>query len=419
MKALLINVVCGIRSTGRICTDLAKELEKQGYEVKIAYGREAVPEEYQKYAIRIGTDWDNRFHGVLTRLFDIHGTGPASRSATRKFLQWAEEYDPNLLWLHNLHGYYLNYELLFTWIKEAQMKRQEAGKPLMEIRWTLHDCWAFTGHCTQFIAMDCRKWRAEEQTTGDADSASDKLGISSCCSVPCPEKRSYPSCLGISSAADNYHRKQTAFTGVPNLRIITPSKWLAGLVKQSFLQDYSVEVVYNKIDTTVFKPTPSSIKDRLGITGKKMLLGASTAWSEKKGLFDYVRLAEMLDDSYVIVLVGLDPQDKQAKAIRKRMTPADSRRLVFMPETNNPHELAELYTAADVFINLTHEDNYPTVNLEAEACGTRVITYDVGGCRETIKREDSVVVTNMNELGNDIFGEKGASNQHEMEILAT
>lgn len=146
MKVLFINSVCGIGSTGRICTDLAQQLEAEGNEVKIAYGRKGtVPEQFQKYAVRIGTDFDCKMHAIQTRLFDTHGFG--SKRATKEFLKWAEEYKPDLLWLHNLHGYYINVEMLFDWIKKH---------PEMQVKWTLHDCWAFTGHCSHFTMVKCR-----------------------------------------------------------------------------------------------------------------------------------------------------------------------------------------------------------------------------------------------------------------------
>lgn len=161
MRALLINAVCGIRSTGRICTDIAKDLEKQGYEVKIAYGRETVPEQYQKYAIRIGNNVDVYWHALMTRLFDDRGYW--NRIATRKFLKWADEYDPDLLWLHNLHDYFINIDMLFDWIK---------SRPQMEVKWTQHDCWAFTGHCFHFMVAKCYQWKTH--------------------CVNCPEKTPFP-----------------------------------------------------------------------------------------------------------------------------------------------------------------------------------------------------------------------------------
>lgn len=339
MKALIINVVCGIRSTGRICTDLATELESKGYEVKIAYGRGEVPPEYIKYAVRIGNKLDNYWHVFATRIFDRHGL--ASKLATKRFLHWAEEYNPDLLWLHNIHGYFMNYEMLFAWIK---------SRPDMQVRWTLHDCWAFTGHCAYFTAAGCEKWR---------------MGCNNC-----PEKRKYPQSNIADNSEFNYCKKKSAFTGVNNLQIITPSEWLANLVKESFLKDYPVEVRYNTIDTSVFKPTQSDFRGRYHLEDKKIILGVASTWDERKGLNDFLELSKRLDGNYQIVLVGL-----------KENIPG----IITIPEVRSKQELAGIYTAADVFINPTHEDNYPTVNLEAQACGTPCISYDTGGCAETIR----------------------------------
>ena len=337
MRILFINSVCGIGSTGRICTDLAQQLEAEGNEVKIAYGRKGtVPEQFQKYAVRIGTDLDCKMHAIQTRLFDTHGFG--SKHATREFLKWAEEYKPDLLWLHNLHGYYINVEMLFDWIKKH---------PEMQVKWTLHDCWAFTGHCSY-----------------------------------CSQLRRYPACFAMSSVSKNFERKRKAFTGVKNMTLITPSKWLADLTRQSFLKEYPVEVYYNTIDTSIFKPTPSDFRERYGLQDKIIVLGVANVWEDRKGLFDFYKLAEMMDDRYVIVLVGLS--EKQIKALPKNIKG--------IQRTNSPQELAAIYTAADVFVNPTYEDNYPTVNLEAQACGTRVITYDTGGCNETIRSKNGIVV---------------------------
>lgn len=337
MKCLIINSVCGIGSTGRICTDLAQQLEAEGNEVKIAYGRKGtVPEQFQKYAVRIGTDFDCKMHAIQTRLFDTHGFG--SKHATKEFLKWAEEYKPDLLWLHNLHGYYINVEMLFDWIKKH---------PEMQVKWTLHDCWAFTGHCSY-----------------------------------CSQLRRYPACFAMSSVSKNFERKRKAFTGVKNMTLITPSKWLADLTRQSFLKEYPVEVHYNTIDTSIFKPTPSDFRERYGLQDRIIVLGVANVWEDRKGLFDFYKLAEMLDDRYAIVLVGLS--EKQIKDLPKNIKG--------IQRTNSPQELAAIYTAADVFVNPTYEDNYPTVNLEAQACGTRVITYDTGGCKETLHTKESTLV---------------------------
>ena len=347
----MINSVCGIRSTGRICTDLAAALEAQGYEVKIAYGREAVPEKYGKYAVRIGSDMGVKAHGLHTRLFDRHGLG--SKRATKTFLTWADEYDPDMLWLHNIHGYYINYELLFDWIK---------SRPNMKVKWTLHDCWAFTGHCSHFTLVNCSKW------------------LSHC--EKCPQKKDYPSSLFLDNCRDNFVRKKAAFCDVSNMTIITPSQWLANLVGQSFLKDYPVEVHYNQIDTSVFKPSPSDFRSSYGLVDKKIVLGVASVWNISKGLNDFFALADMLDDDWRIVLVGLT--EKQIESLKPNM--------LGIHRTNNTKALAEIYSAADVFFNPTYEDTYPTVNLEAEACGTPVITYATGGSPETLHREDSKVI---------------------------
>lgn len=230
MRVLLINVVCGGGSTGHICLELAKEFEANGDEVKIAFGRGDVPSAGSKYAVHIGNSFDQKCHFLKTRLIDGHGLG--SVRTTRKFLKWADEYNPDLLWLHNIHGYYINYELLFEWIK---------SRPDMQTRWTLHDCWAFTGHCAYFTKVDCKKWITE-------------------CNH-CVQKKSYPSSIFIDESKSNYCRKKAAFTGVKNLLIITPSRWLADLVKDSFLGEYDVNVIYNKVNKQIFRPIKSNLKD--------------------------------------------------------------------------------------------------------------------------------------------------------------
>lgn len=348
MKYLFINSVCGIGSTGRICTDLAQQLEAEGNEVKIAYGRDDnVPEQYRKYAVKIGTDFDRNMHALQTRIFDTHGFG--SKHATKVFLQWAECYNPDVLWLHNIHGYYINVEMLFTWIK---------SRTNMQVKWTLHDCWAFTGHCSHFTFVKCEKWETHCKH--------------------CQQKREYPKSLFKDNSYKNFERKCKAFTGVANMTLITPSKWLANLVKKSYLKEYSVEVHYNTIDTTVFKHTPSNFRKKYNLQNKRILLGVASTWSERKGLQDFVELAGMLDDSYRIVLVGL-AQDQITQMPEK---------IIGIERTNSPKKLAEIYTAADMFLNLSYEENYPTVNLEAQACGTPVLAYGVGGTIETFIMQD-------------------------------
>lgn len=351
MKYLIINSVCGIGSTGKICGAIAEACEQDGHEVKIAFGRDGtVPERFQRFAVRIGSDADIKLHGILSRLLDRHGFG--SRRATKRFLQWADEYDPDILWLHNIHGYYLNIELLFDWIK---------SRPSMQVKWTLHDCWSFTGHCSYFDYAGCDRW---------------KTGCHHC-----PQKHAYPASLLLDNSKNNYAKKRALFTGVPNMTLITPSQWLADIVKQSFLQEYSVKVRYNTIDTNTFKPTPGDFRTKHGLEDKKIILGVANIWEPRKGLQDFLALADMLDDPYKIVLVGLSSDQLQELP----------ENILGICRTGSAEELAEIYTAANVFVNPTYEDNYPTVNLEARACGTRIVSYDTGGCRETLVDTDFLI----------------------------
>lgn len=361
MKLLIINAVSGIGSTGRIAAKIAEEYEAKGWEVCVGYGRGAsVPEGCRKWAVRIGSSLSVRLHGVLTRLFDWHADRICSWWATRKFLKWAEEWKPDLLWLHNLHGYYINYELLFQWIKKH---------PEIEVMWTLHDCWAFTGHCSHFLLTDCDRWK------------------SGCWG--CPEKGEYPASKLLSAAKANWKRKRNAFCGVKNMRLIAPSKWLADLTRQSFLKEYPVEVVHNTIDTSIFKPAQSNFRERMGLNGKTMILGVANVWDHRKGLQDFLSLRRLLDarndktgQTHFIILVGLT--DRQISSLPPG--------IIGIARTNSASELAEIYSAADWFFNPTHEDNYPTVNLEARACGCKVVTYDTGGSGETVEGYDKAWV---------------------------
>lgn len=352
MRVLFINEMCGVTSTGRITCELADQLTAEGHTCKIAYGRaDVVPDRWRHYAVRIGTDMDVRLHALRTRLLDECGLG--SKRPTIEFLKWADKFHPDLVWLHNLHGYYINIEILFQWLK---------SRPNMQVKWTLHDCWAFTGHCSYFTMVKCEQWQTH-------------------CSY-CPQTRRYPASYGKDNCKRNFDRKKAAFTGVKNLTLITPSKWLANLTRQSFLREYPVEVRYNTIDTNIFKPTPSDFREKYGLQDKIIVLGVANVWDERKGLNDFYKLAQMLDDRYAIVLVGLSK--KQIGALPSN--------ILGIQHTNSPQELAAIYTASDVLVNPTYEDNYPTVNLEAQACGTSVVAYDSGGTTETLYRSDSKAV---------------------------
>ena len=360
MKVMQINSVCGIGSTGRIATDIHNILMDQGHESYIAYGRD-LPKNCEN-VIRIGTEIDNYTHVAKTRLFDKHGFG--SIKATKEFINKVKDIDPDIIHLHNIHGYYINIEILFDYLKEA-------NKPVV---WTLHDCWSFTGHCAYFDYVGCDKW---------------KTGCYSC-----PEKKAYPSSLIFDNSKNNYINKKEIFTGVKNLTIVTPSQWLANLVQESFLNEYPVKVINNGIDLNVFKPIESRFREKYNLQDNFIILGVASTWNRRKGLKYFEEMSEVLEKDERIVLVGLS--EKQLKELPNS--------IIGISRTNNVEELVEIYSSADVFVNPTLEDNFPTTNLEALACGTPVITFDTGGSPECVDTNTGIVVEekSANKLIEDI-----------------
>ncbi len=341
MKILLINSVCGTGSTGRLCADLADALTKKGHTVCVAYGRGNAPAGRAWSSYKIESEFGVRLHGIYARIFDASGFG--SRWATRKFIRWICNFDPDVIHLHNLHGYYLNIEILFDYLRAS-------GKRII---WTLHDCWPFTGHCCYFDYIACEKWKEQCDR--------------------CLQLRDYPASLFRDASRSNYKRKKRIFGEVENLSIVTPSKWLAGLVQQSFLSTYPIRILPNWIDTSEFRYIPSNIRDRLQITSKYMILGVASVWDRRKGLNIFLLLNKLLNIDLQIVLVGVTRSQKHS-------LPSN---VIGIERTSNKRELAELYSAADIFVNPTFEDNYPSTNLEAIACGTPVVSFASGGSGES------------------------------------
>lgn len=350
MKVLQINSVCGVGSTGRIATDLYKVMKENGIESKIAFGignAENIP---QEDAFKFGNKFDYYVHNAVSRITDRAGF--YSKINTLKLLKFIKSYEPDIIHIHTIHGYYVNIEILFNFLKEYK-------KPVI---WTLHDCWSFTGHCAHFDLIGCTKWKTQ--------------------CYNCPIHREYPK-----SFTDNsrhiYKLKKQLFTGVENLTIVTPSQWLADLVKQSFLKNHTIRIINNGINLDVFKPIENDIKIKYQCENKYLILGVAFGWGKKKGLDIFIELSKRLDENkYKIMLVGTDEH------IEKDLPD----NIISIHRTKNQNELAKIYSAADLFVNPTREDTYPTVNMESLACGTPVLTFNTGGSPEIIDETCGMVV---------------------------
>lgn len=341
MKILQINSVCGIGSTGHIAVGLQRYLIENGDAGRIAYGRGSAGG--CEAAVRIGSGRDVLLHVAAARLWDRSGFG--SKRATVRFLKYIKAYDPDLIQLHNIHGYYLHVGKLFEYLKAA-------GKPVV---WTLHDGWAFTGHCAYFEYYGCDRW-----ASGCRD---------------CPQKSPYPGRWWRDNSEKNYAEKKRLFTGVPNLTLVTPSAWLARQIGCSFLREYPIRVIPNGVDLTTFRPVESAFRRRHGIGPREfVVLGVAGVWEERKGLPYFIELANSLRTECRFVAVGVT--DRQLREFPEGT--------VGIAHTGSPKELAEIYGAADVFVNTTLDDNFPTTNLESLACGTPVVTFRAGGSAESV-----------------------------------
>ncbi len=343
MKYLIINSVCGMRSTGKIVAQEADSLIRKGHTVKILYGRGKVPEHYQDISFRVGNDLDVIWHVIESRLFD--NSGFASRHVTKNVVRMIKEYDPDVIHLHNVHGYYINISILFSYLKNCKKK----------IIWTMHDYWAITGHCSNSSYIGCDKW---------------KTGCFSC-----PQKNVYPKSIIVDASKINYKKKKDLFCNIPNLIIQVPSEWLKKRITQSFLREYKVDVIPNKVNEEVFRYVKGFFKEKIGVTNKKIILGVSTSWQERKGLYDFYRLQKIIDDNHVIVLVGLT--SRQIKELPEG--------IIGCQVTYDMNELAEIYSAADVLVSMSTEETFGLTVLEAAKCGTPVVVYKDTASEEIVK----------------------------------
>lgn len=353
-KVVQINTVCN-GSTGQIMHDIQQAAEQEGYDTISFVGRRKVYTDLK--CEKFGNAVSFWMHVIVNTLLDAQGS--ASYVTTRRLIKRLHEENPDIIHLHNLHGYYLNLSLLFRYLQE-----EYKGK----IYWTFHDCWPFTGHCPYFVMAQCDRWKS-----GCHD---------------CPQKKQYPVSLGLDASARNYRRKSKLFTSPEKLVIITPSQWMKGLIEESFFEGKRVEVVPNGIDHVVFYPRKDKAqirrvlqKYRIG-EQKKILLGVASIWEKRKGLELFVALAGKLSQDYVIVLAGLTK-----KQIRKM-----PENVIGIERTENREELAVLYSAAHIFLNPSIEESFSMVTVEAMACGAPVIALDTSAVKELVDEECGIVI---------------------------
>ena len=350
-KLLQINVTANWGSTGKIAEQIGLCAMAKGWESYIAYGRMVNPSKNK--LIKIGSQLDVYEHYAESRFLDKEGL--ASRKSTKKFVQLVEDIKPDIVQLHNIHDHFFNYQVLFEYLNKTDIK----------VVWTFHDCWAFTGHCPHFVQENCMKWQVE-------------------CGK-CVKRNKF-----IDRSRENFLLKKSLFTANKNLTIVPCSDWMADFVRQSFLKDKRIEVIHNGVDLNIFKPVPEA---RINYE-KFRVIAVSNIWLPYKGLNDILKLRNILSDDYEIIMVGL--KEEQLKTL-----PSGIRGV---QRTQNVQELVRLYNEADVLINPTYADTFPTVNLEALACGIPVITYKTGGSPEAVDEKTGMVIEqgNVNALVNAI-----------------
>lgn len=346
---LQINVVVNSGSTGRIAEEIGQVAIANGWMSFIAYGRNDRPS--KSNLIKIGSNFDIKLHGLQTRLFDRHGLG--SVNSTKKLIDQIEAIKPDIIHIHNLHGYYINIAILFKYLASRNFP----------IVWTFHDCWPITGHCSHFDFIGCNKWKTK--------------------CFKCPQKKEYPASYGIDRSEKNYQLKKEIFNSLKSLTIVTVSNWLHKIINQSFLKNIPSKVINNGIDTELFKPRSNmKLQAKYSLAGKFIILGVASTWSPRKGLSDFVKLSKEIDSSIMIILIGLN--NTQIKYLPSN--------IIGISRTENTYELADFYSLADVYINPTWEDNFPTTNLEALACGTPLVTFNTGGSIESVSQETGFIV---------------------------
>ena len=352
MKVLFINTVYAKGSTGTIIRNTGKYLEANGHEYKVAVGR---GDDSDEHVYRIGNDVDMHLHALCSRITDRAGF--YSKKATRDFLDFVRGYNPDVIHLHNLHGYYINLPILFNYLKNEFNGR---------VVWTLHDCWTMTGHCTHFTAVGCYKWKNQ-------------------CSS-CPQMRNFPKSYFLDSSSRNHKDKKSIMSGIPNVTVVAVSDWLKSVASESLLKGYYITRVYNGIDLNKFVHTESNILAEHGIKGKKVILSVADGFDEQKGLPALLAVAKEAPADWQFLIIGIE----------KRYMNLLPNNVTGMERTSNQQELIKFYSAADVFYNPSLEETFGLVTAEAMACGTPAVVMNSTACPELIINEECGIVLDVN-----------------------
>jgi len=345
-KLLQINpVIRENTSTGKIMKEIGALALASGWESYIAYSgaRDGI-KPHSSQLIPVGNKLDLGIHWLATRLFDAHGL--ASKGATKRFINQIERIQPDIIQIHNLHGYFMNYPILLDFLSKY-------GAPVV---WTVHDCWLYTGHCYHYDAIGCQKW------------------MSAC--EHCPQKKAFPKSILVDGSKRNFRLKKQSFSKLKNFTLVCVSEWMRDELGKSFLKDVPCRVIHNGIDLGIFRPVDTEdVCKKYGIGTGKYILGIASIWTAQKGLADLVQVFDNLKDKTGLIIVGKVPDEQ------KSLLPKGA---VVIPRTENAADLAAIYSRSSVTLNPTYQDNYPTVNMESVACGTPVVVYNTGGSAESI-----------------------------------
>lgn len=345
MKVLHINAVYGHGSTGVIVRDIEHLCEQSGIECYVASPDSKVRESIRGYVM--GNTLDHKVHALMSR---IHGKQAYfSHIPTKNLLRWMDKVRPDIVHLHNLHSNYINLNMLLDYLAQNDIRTII----------TLHDCWFYTGGCFHYASAGCNGWLR-------------KCGI-------CPKGKSDPTAIFSKKTAQILSDRKKRLLSIPRLTVTGVSDWISNEARKTFLSNCKIVTIHNGVDLTVFKPTPSDLRKRLNLEGKYVILGPASKWLQPINREVLDKFTELMQPDEILLLFGTTRGNI--------ILPSNVRTYSY---TKDRAELAALYTMADVFANTTREDSLSLINVEAQACGTPVVTFDATGPKETVDGNNSL-----------------------------